>query len=563
MTVFWGTPTRALFVTRLLAGEDKAAEKDASANGAISPTPSLVEATRVPVDLPKAAAINDSIEEDFPTHKSLSQVPFQKSASQLEIEKLIKEISENELKPYDQTFHFVSDVTYTTPMVLLLGNHSSGKSSLINYLCGREIQKTGVAPTDDGFTVIRRADFDQNNDGPTTVSDPQFQFQALQPFGFNFINRFKMKIRKMPPSSKVSMDLMLVDSPGMIDTPVHVTDRTSLDGQLRGYDFLAVTRWFAQRSDVILLMFDPANPGTTGETLDVLTKSLNGLEHKFILVFNKVDMFEKVTDFARAYGTLCWNLSKVIKMKDIPQIYTTFTPDVKKVLTGNGRGSNAQDAANLENGLIPSLEVSRQRDEILEEILSAPLRRLDNLITETEESAKCVLLAAQVCNAIKWDYRQREVLMYSGLGAFCLAGPAVVFSLSTVSITATVLTTLGFMAVGFGSVVLARSYMETYQQRLFSLCDTFFDRLHPGKARTKDAELRWFTTVKPEIIRLSQASLADGRTGGVTALPSTSSRACRRVAAVIKNELPALRTRVSAVKQEESRRRWGDQASLL
>ena len=40
------------------------------------------------------------------------------------------------------------------PSVLCLGNHSSGKSSFINHLLGEDIQKTGLAPTDDGFTII-------------------------------------------------------------------------------------------------------------------------------------------------------------------------------------------------------------------------------------------------------------------------------------------------------------------------------------------------------------------------------------------------------------------------
>lgn len=35
------------------------------------------------------------------------------------------------------------------PFVFVLGNHSSGKSSFINYVLGRNIQKAGVAPTDD------------------------------------------------------------------------------------------------------------------------------------------------------------------------------------------------------------------------------------------------------------------------------------------------------------------------------------------------------------------------------------------------------------------------------
>ena len=39
------------------------------------------------------------------------------------------------------------------PFVFLLGNHSSGKSTFINHVLGRTVQETGVAPTDDGFTV--------------------------------------------------------------------------------------------------------------------------------------------------------------------------------------------------------------------------------------------------------------------------------------------------------------------------------------------------------------------------------------------------------------------------
>merc|ERR1719277_1474375 len=92
----------------------------------------------------------------------------------------------------------------------------------------------------------------------------------------------------------------------------------------RGYNFVEVVRWWAKRADLILLLFDPDKPGTTGETLEVLTKSLAGLNHKFLVVLNKVDKLDNSIDFARAYGTLGWALSKVIKRKDIPQIYTMY-----------------------------------------------------------------------------------------------------------------------------------------------------------------------------------------------------------------------------------------------
>lgn len=68
-------------------------------------------------------------------------------------------------------------------------------------------------------------------------------------------------------------------------------------------------------ADVIILMFDPDKPGTTFETLDVLTSSLSHVSNKVHIVLNKVDDFGSVHDFARAYGALCWNLSKVTPRK--------------------------------------------------------------------------------------------------------------------------------------------------------------------------------------------------------------------------------------------------------
>jgi hypothetical protein len=38
------------------------------------------------------------------------------------------------------------------------------------------------------------------------------------------------------------------------------------------------------------------------------------------------DQFKRIHDFARAYGSLCWNLSKVINRKDLPRIYTMCLP---------------------------------------------------------------------------------------------------------------------------------------------------------------------------------------------------------------------------------------------
>src|SRR5688572_29778526 len=54
------------------------------------------------------------------------------------------------------------------PLVLILGNYSSGKSTLINELLGMEVQATGQAPTDDSFTVLT---FDEEATGTVRVTE--------------------------------------------------------------------------------------------------------------------------------------------------------------------------------------------------------------------------------------------------------------------------------------------------------------------------------------------------------------------------------------------------------
>ncbi len=48
----------------------------------------------------------------------------------------------------------------------------SGKSTFINYVVGQNIQKTGVAPTDDSFTVVIPGHTTADQDGPAVCIIP-------------------------------------------------------------------------------------------------------------------------------------------------------------------------------------------------------------------------------------------------------------------------------------------------------------------------------------------------------------------------------------------------------
>jgi GTPase SAR1 family protein len=285
------------------------------------------------------------------------------------------------------------------PMVLVIGNHSSGKSTLMNHLLESTLQDTGVAPTDDGFTVIRHGDTAEVRDGSSLVGHPEMGFAGLQQFGPTLVSHLRLK--RFPAS--ILRRITLVDTPGMIDSAHAEVGR--------GYDFLAVVRWFAERADVIVLLFDPDKPGTTGETLTVLKSALVDLSHKVLFVLNKVDRFESVNDFAKAYGALCWNLAKAIPKKDVPAIFSMYVP-------GPWVSENPHS--------LPLESFDAARSRVFTEIGAAPQKRVDNLVTNLYEQSRQLALYATIGNEARRRYRRVRL----GWRASMVAAPAAALGLS-------------------------------------------------------------------------------------------------------------------------------------
>jgi GTPase SAR1 family protein len=352
------------------------------------------------------------------------------------LRKSIQIISDKNHGPLDK-----SEIKSTLyPFVLLLGNHSSGKSSFVNYLMDRKIQTAGVAPTDDSFTIIapgQRDDIDR--DGSTLVGDPDLGFQGLKHFGPVLVHKTQLKIR----SNTRVKDFWVVDTPGMIDSPM-IKDHFGSGKQAvidRGYSFEAVCRWYAERADVILLFFDPDKPGTTGETLSILTTSLNGMDHKLLIILNKADQFLNIHDFVRCYGSLCWNLSKVIPRKDLPQINTMCLPigltgifsrtkiisdiaDIDFVHTpsgpngddtlytptalSNGSASNTYVLTGESNFLRQGYaDLEETRAKVTSEVFNAPKRRVDHEISRLSESVYLLLMHCKVIDSTVSRYKAR------------------------------------------------------------------------------------------------------------------------------------------------------------
>lgn len=314
-----------------------------------------------------------------------------------------------------------------TPVVLFLGNHSSGKSSFINFLLGQDVQATGLAPTDDGFTLLTWGAQSSTADGPTVTSHPRLDLGDLAHLGPAFTS--KLRLKTLPHD--LLQSVTLVDSPGMIDAVG--------SANTRGYDFPAAVRVFAERADLILFFFDPDKPGTTAEAVFVLTQTLAGLGYKLLLALNKVDQFGSFRDFARTYGALCWNLAKAIPTKDIPHITTCYIPP-------------RTAAPDRRPGGIPLADFDASRAELLAEIRRTPGRRADNLVTDLLQRGSELLVHGRVCREIGREYRR---LRLQWLGALALttllAGLAAWLAWSSTEWT----TRLGVPIIGLATIAAA------------------------------------------------------------------------------------------------------------
>ncbi|MFH0998344.1 MAG: dynamin family protein [Pseudomonadota bacterium] len=257
------------------------------------------------------------------------------------------------------------------PLVLVLGNYSSGKSALINEFLGSDIQKTGQAPTDDSFTILTyddNADPDapihvtEERDGNFLLNDPALPFESMKKHGQRFTSHFRLK----KVNSPFLRELAIIDTPGMLDS---VTERD------RGYNYQDVIGDFAQIADLILVLFDPHKAGTIREVHTSLRETLPArtFEDRVLFVLNRIDECASLNDLLRVYGTLCWNLSQITGRKDIPMIHLTYSQRA---------GIASRNRREHDLSYLPYLE--NQREELKKAVMEAPRHRLDHLAAFVE-----------------------------------------------------------------------------------------------------------------------------------------------------------------------------------
>mmetsp|Transcript_10516 Transcript_10516/g.29923 ORF Transcript_10516/g.29923 Transcript_10516/m.29923 type:complete len:470 (+) Transcript_10516:53-1462(+) len=275
--------------------------------------------------------------------------------------------------------------------VMIVGNHSSSKSSFINWYIGEHIQRTGVAIETRGFAIVTSGKRRETLTGDATMR----YFDYLE--GLDQFPGIKSNLlTEVSTSTARSFNCVnFIDTPGLVDGdmqyPFNVQD---------------VIVWMADHVDLILVFFDPIGQATCKRCMEVVERlNKTGNLEKIHYFMSKADEVEKEHDRQRVLIQITQNLTPRIRNMHGFDLPTFYLPSAK--------GESAQIPNSIE-------EVCGTIDKAVGQTVQKTLNNL-------AEDCKTLVVAIDKALAVDLDHhahnrsRRAQGICLNILAAFMLA----------------------------------------------------------------------------------------------------------------------------------------------
>ncbi|KAI9145928.1 hypothetical protein BKA69DRAFT_308914 [Paraphysoderma sedebokerense] len=275
--------------------------------------------------------VTDSNIDDERSHLSVEEDTLE--------ERILKEVFELYLPPKDSNATGLFEICETIDVkvaiprqkviVMLLGNHSAGKSSFINWYIEQPVQKVSVAIETQGFHFVTSGKRRTTLKGPATLE----LFPHLKDLGKMQGVLESLYTEITTATAKKSKSVTFLDTPGMVDGDMQYP-----------FDPEEALVRLADESDLIVTFFDPIGQALCARTMNIIEKiNLNPANaHKMLFFLSKADTVPDESDRQRCLIQITQNLTIRLKNKqfDLPPIFIPSTEDDSKAQTNTSRTRN-------------------------------------------------------------------------------------------------------------------------------------------------------------------------------------------------------------------------------
>eukprot|EP00039_Didymoeca_costata_P031438 m.34714 g.34714 ORF g.34714 m.34714 type:complete len:538 (-) comp8767_c1_seq1:1162-2775(-) len=273
----------------------------------------------------------------------------------------LKKLYKSKIRPIEEMYKYshsdnlLSDAEFDAkPQIMLLGQYSVGKSTFIRYLLEQEYPGShiGPEPTTDRFLCVMHGAQERRTPGNALAVSADKPYRGLSQFGTSFLS----KLECSQCSAPILENLTFIDTPGVLSGEKQRIGRA--------YDFTSVIEWFAEKSDLILLLFDAHKLDISDEFKRVIV-ALKNQDEKIRVVLNKADSIDTQA-LMRVYGALMWSLGKVKQTPEVTRVYISSFWE--------------KDFQNTENQAL----FEKEREDLFKELRNLPrysaIRKINDLV---------------------------------------------------------------------------------------------------------------------------------------------------------------------------------------